>query len=49
MSDEEIEARARELQQTTPPPMGLGTPPPWEILVESSREYWRAKVRVGAG
>ncbi len=44
MTDDQIEARAKELQQM-PDPAGLFTPSPWWLLVESSREYWRRKAR----
>ena len=47
MTDEEIEARARELQQEVYP---FGPPrpsPAWESLHEHSREGWREKARRG--
>jgi hypothetical protein len=43
MTDAEIDARAQELQQAADP-KGLFRPPPWKILTERSRAYWRAKV-----
>lgn len=47
MTDDEIEARARELQQEIYP---LGPPrpsPAWGALHEHSREFWRQKARDG--
>ena len=47
MTDDEIEARARELQQEVYP---FGPPlpsPAWEALHEQSREGWRKKARDG--
>lgn len=47
MTDEEIEPRARELQQEVYP---FGPPrasPPWIALHEESREAWREKARRG--
>lgn len=47
MTDEEIEARARELQQEVYPFGPPRNPPPWEALHEHSREAWREKARRG--
>lgn len=44
MTDEDLEAWAQELQ-SQPDPKKLFTPPPWRILTEHSKEYWRAKAR----
>lgn len=47
MTDEEIEARARELQQEVYPFGPPRDPPPWDALHETSREGWRNKARAG--
>ena len=48
MSDDEIERIAQALQAAA---NGLGPkrpPPPWTILTERSKAYWREKARTGA-
>lgn len=47
MTAEEIEARARELQQEVYPYGPPRAAPPWEALHEQSREAWREKARRG--
>jgi len=47
MSDDEIERIAQELQAAS---NGMGpkrSPPPWPVLTEPSRAYWRVKARSG--
>ena len=46
MSEDDIEACARALQRQ-PDPKNLFKAPAWEILVESSKNYWRAKALHG--
>lgn len=47
MSDEEVEALARTLQAEVYP-FGPERPsPPWAVLVEVSKNAWRAKARSG--
>ncbi|HVK41703.1 MAG: hypothetical protein K0Q62_766 [Phenylobacterium sp.] len=47
MTDEEIEALARELQQEVYPYGPPRPAPPWTALHEHSREAWREKARRG--
>lgn len=47
MSDEEIEHHAQELQAASGGAGPKRKPPPWAVLTERSREFWRAKVRAG--
>lgn len=47
MTDEEIEARARQLQQEVYPYGPPRPSPAWEALHEQSREAWREKARRG--
>lgn len=46
MSEYDIEECARALQRQ-PDPKKLFRAPAWEILVESSKNYWRAKALSG--